>query len=230
MADWLAEQLRHDRNVYFSLNEPRADAKHGKLAKTDIAQLRAVFCDVDPEGGAEQLETERARIKGAMVRPEGRADAALLRRSIRGGGCQAFWRVETIEANAANVKLAEGIGAALSKALGGDPVQNIDRIARLPGRDNIPGAVKLRKGRIRRRATVLFDTKATYTLDQLAEEFRPPVAEKTTQAGAEEWSGELDMAQVRACPDLRDLPGDLPERFDARAQTLAKTARALGAR
>ncbi len=165
--------MARQHNIYFSPNEPRPDAPPGKLKKADIVKLRAVFVDVDPQGGGDKLDAERARIKGLMVdlNDEPMPPCHVI---DSGGGCQAFWTIEKVEANAANLKIAEDIGDCLSKRLSGDAVQNIDRIMRLPGTDNIPDAKKRRKGRVQRRAIVLYSSPATYTLEQLVEEFPAP--------------------------------------------------------
>ena len=226
MAGWLNDKLARDFNVYFSVNEPKPNSPSKKLSKTVISKIRALFGDVDPQGGAEELDAERTRIRGAMADladgpnpPTYAVDS--------GGGFQAFWKIEPIDCNEANRDIAEGIGECLSKRLGGDAVMNVDRIMRLPGTDNVPDAKKVRKGRVRRRATLLFDTRAIYTLEQLAEEFPPPPeSERVARGGARrsrggsarEWTkyGDMiDMEAVRAANDYDELAEDLRMRFDA---------------
>ena len=83
MAKWLNEQLARDFNVYFSVNEPRPNAPSGKLKKSDIARIRALFGDVDPQGGAEELAAEQVRIRDMMAELADGPNATQLRHRFR---------------------------------------------------------------------------------------------------------------------------------------------------
>lgn len=135
------------RNVYFSVNEPAQGAPNTKLKKEHIARVRAIFVDADPRKSA-PFDEERQRLAKL-------ADAA--RRSPcpptyvvdSGGGYQFFWQLaeKLPAADAANAKWAEEQGRGLAFAIGGDPIQNVDRIMRLPGTTNHPDEKKRSRGR-----------------------------------------------------------------------------------
>ena len=146
MADWINGHIEQ-RNLYFSVGEPKPRSPNNKLKKSDIARIRALFADLDPEGGAEEFEGERARIR---LRVEELQRGPLPPSFVidSGGGMQVFWKLdEPIEADAASQDRVENIGRAIAHALKADAVQNIDRIMRLPGTTNFPNAKKRRKGR-----------------------------------------------------------------------------------
>ena len=102
--------------------------------------IRALFADIDPQGGAEKFDGERARIR---LRVEELQRGPLPPSFVidSGGGMQVFWKLdEPIEADAASQNHVEDIGRAIAHALKADAVQNIDRIMRLPGTTNFPNA------------------------------------------------------------------------------------------
>ena len=159
-------------NLYFSINEPRPNAPDGKLAKADIANIRAVFSDVDPKDGF-ALSDERDRLhKLADDLSAGPVPPSIVIDS--GSGVQMVWKLEAklpfsgdVD-NDPHLKAAEELGRGVGHALGGDATQNIDRILRIPGTINIPNAGKLRSGRVRAPAKLLGVTDKLYTLDALA--------------------------------------------------------------
>ena len=217
MANWINGHIEQ-HNLYFSVGEPKPGSPNKKLAKQDIGVIRALFADIDPEGGAEEFDGERARIR---LRVE-----ELLRGPLppsfvidSGGGMQLFWKLdEPIEADAASQERVENIGRAIAHALKADAVQNIDRVMRLPGTTNFPNAKKRRKGRTVR-PTLLTDASGIqHGIDDITREFPTPARERArSRAEAAVWakfSNRIDHEEVRQLDAYDDLPGDLIERFD----------------
>ena len=173
MADWINGHIEQ-HNLYFSVGEPKPGRPTRSWRSPDIARIRALFADLDPEGGAEEFDSERARIR---LRVEELQRGPLPPSFVidSGGGMQVFWKLdEPIEADAASQDRVENIGRAIAHALKADAVQNIDRIMRLPGTTNFPNAKKRRKGR-NVRPTVLMDASGIRTpLTTSPRNSRPP--------------------------------------------------------
>jgi hypothetical protein len=157
---WI-EQRQGQANLYFTVNRPRPDAPSRKLRKHNIAALIAVCADVDPRPEAESepggFRSERARIDG-LTRQEcsGSSPPSMVLDS--GGGHQLFWRFKSeipLEPEReARTARAENMGRGIARRLGGDSVQNIDRVMRLPGTLNLPDAKKRERGRVLARAAI----------------------------------------------------------------------------
>jgi hypothetical protein len=89
-----------------------------------------------------------------------------------GGGFQLFWmlkeEVTTDGKDGNNTKTLEALGKRLALRFGGDHVENIDRIMRLPGTVNIPNKKKRDKGRKPRLAKLInTDSDRRYSPDEL---------------------------------------------------------------
>jgi hypothetical protein len=157
------------RNLYFSVNEPRAGAPHGKLSRADIVAARAVHADFDPQAGADLAE---ARLDAIARLAEAGPSIVL----DSGGGVQAFWKfAEKIPLD--DPAWLEALNASVRERFGGDPsVKNVDRVMRLPNTLNIPSKDKLKKhpGRQPRLAAIV--TADGPTCDRLGlEQGFPPV-------------------------------------------------------
>lgn len=157
-GDWsgIAEFVdRHSgtANLYLTANEPGATAPQGKLRKEHIGRIRAVYADVDPADGVEverardTLAAQAERLKAGAIPPTVIVDS--------GGGFQYLWLLKEKLDPAQFLSWAEGQGRALAHELGGDAVQNIDRLLRLPGSPNLPTPGKIAKGRVKRLARVI---------------------------------------------------------------------------
>lgn len=183
-GDWscIAEFVdRHSgtANLYLTGNEPIENAPHGKLRKEHISRIRAVYADVDPADGVDldqgraMLAAQAERLKAGAIPPTMIVDS--------GGGLQYVWLLAEKLDPTQFLLWAEGQGRALAHELGGDRVQNIDRLLRLPGSPNIPTPKKVEKGRIRRLARIVSaDPARTYTPTDLSSAVRPmpkPAAE-----------------------------------------------------
>lgn len=146
------ERNNGTRNLYYSVNEPNADAPDDKLKKHHIKKINAVWLDADPKKDL-PLERERERLaKFAADLKTGKNPPTYITDS--GGGIQAFWLLDQpLDATKDNVIMAESVSRGLAEQHGTDFVQNIDRIMRIPFTVNIPNARK--KGRVRTTAKII---------------------------------------------------------------------------
>jgi hypothetical protein len=175
IGNWICEHSGR-RNLYLTVNEPVSGAPHDKLKKEHIGALRAVFADLDPQGKA-ALETERAEIASKVETLQ--CSVAPPTVSIdSGGGAQMFW-IFADKQSVDQAEWAEDQGRAFRHMIGGDAVQNIDRIMRLPGTLNIPDAGKLAKGRVPRMAAVTHQMARKYSLADLRSVIAPVAAGST---------------------------------------------------
>lgn len=202
-------------NLYFCPNEPREDAPHGKLRKEHIGAIHAVYTDHDPKGGPAELATERARLNAqAQDLAKSSHKPSFLLNS--GGGMQYVWMLAApLPVTPENRDAAEAQGRGLAAKLGGgDAVQNIDRLLRLPNTWNLPDTKKRAKGRSKAPARV-FATGARYTLAELAA-FAPPMA-APAGGGADERVAiaGLDWRVAERIPLLTDIPAALQAKLDA---------------
>lgn len=162
-------------NLYFVLNEPRKDLPRDKRPKEDeIALLRGVAVDVDPDPAEEAkpggYATERKRLLAmaddALRHPTCPPTAAI----DSGNGVQLIWLfVDPIENTSQNRELVKAQAKGLAARLGGDAVQSVEHLFRVPYTPNLPNAVKRAKGRKATRS-LLIDLHATrrYSLNALA--------------------------------------------------------------
>jgi hypothetical protein len=68
---------------------------------------------------------------------------------MTGGGFQPIWMfAASLPATAENLRRAEALGKRIAELTGGDPVQNVDRILRLPFTINRPDQKKRDAGRV----------------------------------------------------------------------------------
>ncbi|WP_413219230.1 helicase RepA family protein [Tritonibacter mobilis] len=142
-------------NLYYVLNEVAHDFSGRKPKKTDIERIRALCVDVDPKPGSD-LGMEREEIRERL---EGYSRPGFTDIIDSGGGFQGLVVFkDKLAATVENIGWVEAHGSGLCRAVGSDPVHNVDRILRLPGTENIPNAAKLAKGRKRRTASVVRHT------------------------------------------------------------------------
>ena len=183
MRAWI-DARNGSKNLYFCPNEPREDAPHSKLRKEHIGAICAVYTDHDPKGGPAHLSAERERLnKQALELAASTHKPSYLINS--GGGVQYLWLLAApLEVTPESQEAAESQGRGLATALGGgDAVQNIDRLLRLPNTWNLPDAKKLKKGRNKAMARV-FATGSRYTLAQLAKYAAPVAAPSASGSNA----------------------------------------------
>ncbi len=199
-------------NLYFSVNEPRVDAPGGKLKKEHIAKVDAVFADMDAKG--EDFDEARIKLFEIQCRLEQEMPPTCTIDS--GGGLQHFWKLtEPIEA-----EQAERLGRGVAQKLGADPVQNVDRIMRLPGTINWPDEKKRSRGRVPTRATLEAGAGRLLDYETLAAHFPPADAPRQQVA-----HHEIDWPRA-----AEDLPQDLRQRMATAAAKDAALAETLTGR
>lgn len=220
-GDWsgIAEFVdRHSgtANLYLTANEPVANAPQGKLRKEHIGRIRAVYADVDPADGVEMdqaratLTAQAERLKAGAIPPTVVVDS--------GGGFQYLWLLKEKLDPAQFLSWAEGQGRALAHELGGDAVQNIDRLLRLPGSLNIPTPGKLAKGRVKRLARIVTAEparlyKPTDLSSIVAPLARPANATEETDRHIVAAREAIDFADVETLTSFDDLEPALREKF-----------------
>ncbi len=184
--------------MYFTTGVVRRDYDKGakKPAETDICAVRCLKIDLDPraipEGwagsDAEWVEQERVRLFASLTTdlPEGVPGPPTLVLDS-GGGAWGFWMLspspyskgpfpieepgDVDKLRAAGQYLVELYRRHFNVAKLADGVANLERLARLPGSINYPGADKIKKGRTARLASVVEDAsddKRRYALSQFA--------------------------------------------------------------
>lgn len=184
MRGWI-DMRQGKQNLYFTVNRTFRDVEK-KPSKSDMAAAVALHVDVDPRPG-EPLDSERERAL-RLLREYSPPPTVII---DSGGGYQGFWLLDQpvddhLPVEERNLKIETDLQA--------DSCHNIDRIMRLPGTVNVPGAKKLKKGRTARLACVVdADWSRRYRLEDF------PRAE-TRPAGG----GSPAVARV-------DLPDDLPK-------------------
>ena len=197
------EKNNGKRNLYYSVNEPKADAPDDKLKKHDIGKIHGVWLDADPKKDL-PLERERERLgKFAIDLKTGENPPTYITDS--GGGIQAFWLFDKpLEATKDNVVKAESLSRGLAEQYGTDFVQNVDRIMRIPYTVNIPSEKKAKAGRTRTVASVIHATPTSKTYPDMP--FITPSFKAESETTFEHT--ELDMTAIKA-----PLPDDLVTRL-----------------
>jgi hypothetical protein len=189
MQSWI-DTWNGRRNLYFSVNEPVAGAPDTKLSREHIGRIRALFADSDFRQEDHDSEFRRI-VEHVRECLDGRLPPSLA--IFTGGGCQFFWRLKEKLDPAEHESWAKNQGRGVASLLGGDRVQNIDRIMRLPGTLNIPDARKIEKGRIPRVAYVFHESDRTYTPEDVQKHVQPihKAAGKTTADNGRARTGPL---------------------------------------
>ncbi len=143
VRDFLRE---HDgvRNLYFSVNPTKRDMRR-KASKADIAAVEFIHVDLDPrpdETPRDAKDRYLERLNQFELEPTFLIDS--------GNGSNGLFRLEQPVRDEEQFAECETLSLALNLALGGARgTQNIDRILRLPGTDNLPTAAKRKAGRDR---------------------------------------------------------------------------------
>jgi hypothetical protein len=125
-------------NIYYTGNE----TTHGfskKAAKADVTGLRIVGADVDAKNGR-AMERALADAQAVPIPP-----SCIV---MTGGGFQPIWVLpEVLPPTDENIRRIEALGKRIAELVGGDAIQNIDRIFRMPFTLNYPNARKRAEGR-----------------------------------------------------------------------------------
>ncbi|WP_457941267.1 AAA family ATPase [Mesorhizobium sp. 10J20-29] len=229
MAKWIDER-DGELNLYYSVNEPRPRSPHKKLAAGDIGAIRAVVADIDLPALAQGADAEKevahyVKLMGAVAEQTSAPPTVLI---DSGGGVQLVWKLDRGYDPKESRTWAEEQGRAIANAFGGDKVQDIARIMRLPGPENIPTPKKVKMGRVRRRAAVVAShVERGYSDAALASAFTPVAASEALGAAPADVAAAheaIDMGEVEAHETYGDLPSDLRLRFEAAIDRVPKLA------
>jgi hypothetical protein len=200
-------------NLYYTGNEPKPGAPHKKLEKSDIGSIRCLYADRDPAGGIPVAEG-RAEIERWLAHLEGSAIAPSIIVDS-GGGYQILWALSEKLPAEQHQKWAEALGRGLADIAGGDRVQSIDHLLRLPGTLNIPDEKKRAKGRTARMARLTAATERRYDRGGFGSVALVTGKEGAGSAKVQAVADEIDIAAIEACVSYADLPSELRERFEA---------------
>ncbi|MGE8102531.1 hypothetical protein ACQKP1_02485 [Allorhizobium sp. NPDC080224] len=217
IAQW-ADAYNGAWNLYFTANEPKPNSPDKKLKKQDIASIRALVIDVDPEEG---VAFDRARMD--LDEEAKKAQTLTLAPSITldtGGGNQYFWLLtEKVDALNGGQERAEAQGEALQNIHGGDDVHSIEHIFRLPATMNLPNKKKRAAGRSARPAKLLFQNDRRYTLEAFEQGLVQVAGGKKSSTDPDPFIqaafNDIDLDSARAVGSFDDLDADLQERFKA---------------
>lgn len=136
---WTISRNRNGYNVYFVLNAPRHRLAK-KPARSDIVSLRGIAADIDGAMSGRSMDEAFAMVAAAPL------ESSVV--IMTGGGFQPFWLFpESIPATPESVARIEALGARVAEMLGGDAVQSVDHIFRVPFTMNWPNARKVTAGR-----------------------------------------------------------------------------------
>jgi predicted P-loop ATPase len=163
MNAWITERQEAQCNLYFQLNETRADCAT-KPGKSDMVAVLCRHADVDPDDAYFSLVDERyrlARLAEYLVKTPKCAPTAVI---DSGNGIQLIWAVEREVSSPEVVARIEAENQEIAELLGGDATQNVDRLFRLPGTVNFPTEAKARRGRAPSRARLLHAGTTCYTV------------------------------------------------------------------
>ncbi|MEA2754278.1 MAG: putative primase/helicase [Aliidongia sp.] len=166
---WI-EERQGRKNLYFTVNEARRGL-HKKPAKDDMITAHAIWIDVDPREEEEKTAGgfERERVRLAALADElqhGAVPPSFIIDS--GNGHQFFWLLDQPCAlDPAATAIVEALGKGLRMRYGGDAVENVDRIMRLPGTLNLPTKSKRERGRGPAVAKLVASAGRRYSLPEL---------------------------------------------------------------
>ncbi len=199
-------------NLYFSANEPRADAPDTKLRKAHLARIHFVFADLDA-GKGEDFAAGRRRLEHVAGQLVGHPIAPATFVLDSGGGYQPFWQIPAMPATPENIALVEAQGRGIAVALGGDNTFDANRIMRLPGTVNLPDAKKRERGRVAAEARVWGTGPAECDLGDVAAAWAPAAAPKKEGDQVDAKAIGLDLAKAREFDTFDDLPAELRQQF-----------------
>ncbi len=207
--------------VYFTPNTVKPGVNK-KARSADITHITAVGIDVD-WGWATNAGNFRAAHAITMAKADALKALPHLPSVIvsTGGGLQAFW-ILSIPVDAQEFKVrAEALGKTLAETWGGDNVQNIDRVFRLPGFINYPKKSKRDAGQLPASVKVIFTCDRRNTLEELESAFpkaggaaqskpstRPPIVSPGFEVVPSHLVGlpkDNDLAEGIGVPDIDEL-------------------------
>lgn len=205
------EKWNGKQNLHYSINAAargrRITGSLGKLKEADVAFLRGLVVDLDPQAG-KPFEDERRRLREVVKEAE---NHFLVEPTIvvdSGGGYQMIWLfpqpIAVDDKVAVDVKAqARGIG----KLYGSDAVHSLEHLFRLPWSTNLPNEAKVTKGQKTATAKIVSDSGGMHELRTL-KHLADPIY-KSEQSGNTSLP-ELDYSAVL---EVLGTPEELPERL-----------------
>jgi hypothetical protein len=161
---WIGECNQAGYNIYITVNQPSLGLKK-KAKKSNIEFIRAVWADIDCYKNGLTMVSGWAAITAMPAKPT--------RTIASGGGYHPYYILrEPLLATPDIVARVEALGLRIAATVGGDAVQNVDRIMRFPFTLNHPDAKKRAAGRtVCPSGTVGGDEGPRYTLEELETAF-----------------------------------------------------------
>lgn len=217
MHGWMKTYAADGLNLYYSVNEPKADAPHDKLTKDDIEYVRALYRDIDPPKDVPFVEGRKvidqrkmsllADMQTGLAKPT-EVPSALI---DSGGGLQEIYFLDKkLPAQSVRDDVESVMRAGALKADADTAVAEIARVMRLPGFPNYPGKKKKETGRPVTKSSIVFTRADRFDLSDLRGDWgvSGPVqsqqsADVKTDRGAAEHELMADPSWV--C-DVDDLP------------------------
>lgn len=228
LQDWIGGHSGK-ANLYFSLNEP-APLASGRLKERDVAVIRGLAVDIDPDAREEVkpggFERERLRLFGVADEWANHFFSAPTAIVDSGGGIQMFWLLRDPLPNTDECRsMVKAQAKALGRELGSDAVQSVDHLFRVPFTENLPTAKKAARGRTRAPVRLLHLSPAERTSLPTLAVLASPAAEPIQPAKEDEG---LDYSAVlSAATDPAVLPARLAGALERVRQSPA-AATALG--
>jgi hypothetical protein len=204
LMDWL-KKWNGERNIYFQVNQPIQELSK-KASRNDIKELNYLHVDVDPPKVIKStIEIEQEKILKQLTTefPEDLPRPTCL--LFSGGGYQAFWRLKNPVPIDGDLKKAEDLklfNIQLERVFRGDDCHNIDRIMRLPGTMNIPSPKKIKAGRKKVEAKLLWLEDTAYELSQF---IKFQETQSTSKGSYEEDTTLKIDGEVQRLKDIHDL-------------------------
>lgn len=219
IAGFIREHEHH--NIYYVANEVDPSFAGLKPSKSDIVQIRALYADIDPDK-SKPRSSERQRIEQLVDGIEPRPTTVI----DSGNGYQLLWILDATIDGRAHRDRVEALGKRISHELGGDTVQSVEHLLRLPGTTNHPTPTKAAAGYEASAACVFWQEDQRYLLADL--EARWPSAELTEESAGR------DSVSLAALPlGVQELirTGIHPRnRYESRSEAIGSVITALVAR
>lgn len=207
---WIKEYNGRE-NLYFSLNAKTASAdligRNGKLSEQDVSWIRGVGVDIDPIDGR-PLDEEKKRLHAVAVQQTANVMGAPSVVTDTGSGVQMLWLFpEAIAHTEASKRIVQAQARGLEDMLASDPVNNLDRLYRLPLTQNLPDERKRARGRVEAPSRLLEFSAERHELGDLR-----LIAPPRDQAAKAKAKLDIDYYQVEcAIGDIDALPTHLAE-------------------
>ena len=189
--EWAELRNQGGWNLYYHINPHKQGSKAGKATRADIAAVEWLYADIDPNSDLDYAEEQQRLLELANS-----AEATIS--VFSGNGVQLLWRLA--EAQPVSAQIESEIHT-IGQLLGGDAVQNADRVFRLPFTTNWPNAKKQELGRTPSKARLLNFNKTTWSVPDVLRWARSVKTTNSHQSGSESFNNSNDDELV--------LPSDI---------------------